>query len=89
MTRSCLSHDYAITQSDAEFAVFRAGMVARLREIADQMERGDGYVVAVVATCDYEGNGGPFVMIDGEAATVDLVDEIVETLKNAMFEALE
>ena len=83
-------HQFAITSGDAELASFRTTMANELRRIADEVERNsEKYVAIVLATCDYEGVGGPFVIIDSDAATVELVDEISDTLKNAMFEAIE
>jgi hypothetical protein len=83
-----MAYDFAVTNNDAEFAAFRVSMAAKMREIADDLESGNNFVAVVLATCDYDGCGGPLVMLDGNAATVELVDEIVDTVKNAMFEAL-
>ena len=85
-----MTHPFTVTQGEAEYAGFRTDMIAKLREIADALEIGsEDYVVVALAHCDYEGVGGPMVMIDGNAASPELVDEICETLKNAMFEGLE
>ena len=85
-----MSHGFTVTQTEPEFNDFRMTVVTHFREIADSIERGETkYVAIALATCTYESEGGPLVIIDSEAATVELVDEMVDMLKNAMFEALD
>lgn len=64
-------------------------MVAELRRIADALERGDDFVVVALIHCDFNGCGGPMMMVDSDTASVELADEMVETFRNGLFEALE
>jgi hypothetical protein len=68
---------------------FSNRMATELRRLADKLESGDGFVVLAFMSCDYDSEGGPFVLVDRDAATVELVDEMIESMKAALIEGLE
>lgn len=61
-------------------------LAANIREFADQVERGDFAAVAF-AICDKDGGGGHGCCVNHHLATPDLIDEMVGTLKKAMWDS--
>jgi hypothetical protein len=63
-------------------------MAADIRLIANQVESGK-FIAVAFSLCDDEGNGGHACMIDGERGTPELIDEMVDEMKTALFESLD
>jgi len=63
-------------------------MAADIRQIADEVESGQ-FIAVAVALCDDEGKGGHACMIDGERGTPELIDEMVNEVKEVLFESLD
>lgn len=63
-------------------------MAANLRDAADEIERGDFIAFALVG-CDAEGTAHQCCMVDQHRATHDLLDEMVYSTKQMLFESFE
>lgn len=63
-------------------------LASQLRDFADEVERGQFAAVAF-AIADRNGDGGHGCCVDQNYATPELIDEMVHTLKTAMFESFE
>lgn len=60
----------------------------QIREFADEVESGN-FIAVAFGICDKEGTGGHAAFVDQNYATPELIDEIVHTLKTAMFDSYE
>ncbi len=81
-------HDLRSVTGD-KVPAFSREMATELRRLADKLESGDGFVVLAFMSCDYDREGGPFVLVDRDVATVELIDEMSDSMKDALFEGLE